>query len=66
VSGVVSPYVVLDPTTRLEPPLNEPLLEGNVLARPWASFFIRLADQVADLQTRTASIETRLTTAGIP
>jgi hypothetical protein len=57
---------VLDPTTRLEPPLNEPLLEGNVLARPWASFFIRLADQVADLQARTASIETRLTTAGIP
>ena len=56
----------VSPTTRLEPPLNEPLLEGNVLARPWASFFIRLADQVADLQTRTASIETRLTTAGIP
>ena len=58
-SGVVSPYVVLDPTTRLEPPLNEPLLDGNVLARPWADFFIRLADRVA-------SIEARLTAAGIP
>jgi hypothetical protein len=58
--------MALMPMTRLEPPLNEPLLEGNVLARPWASFFIRLADQVADLQTRTASIEARLTAAGIP
>lgn len=58
--------MALMPMTRLEPPLNEPLLEGNVLARPWASFFIRLADQVADLQARTESIETRLTTAGIP
>jgi len=58
--------MALMPMTRLEPPLNEPLLEGNVLARPWASFFIRLADQVADLQARTASIEARLTTTGIP
>jgi hypothetical protein len=58
--------MALMPMTRLEPPLNEPLLDGAVLARPWASFFIRLADQVADLQTRTASIEARLTAAGIP
>jgi hypothetical protein len=50
----------ISPTTRLEPPLNEPLREGDVivLSRAWASFFIRLADQVADLQARLAAVET--------